>query len=248
LHGSPAVRSVSRGPLPAMLHRRRHQPVVRSGVWEDDELPMADFEDMDVDALREFKKGLQISDDEWKKMGLPEVDFKDKVVKVEQTEADEKLDQQAFQYVLGKLKEFRENRDMGAVELGLVLMAGLDAQDATAMTYEDEVEDSSEREKIVNALKHIIDTNTIPDDRDGLRQLATELARMPMLDPATKSEKMKQYQAYEQGMEYEPEQKKPLTPQEIGGIAAVWGVTAIPVFIGLTALYILYTSAGQQVQ
>jgi len=57
---------------------------------------------------------------------------------------------------------------------------------------------------------------------------------------------MKKISAYERGEEYAEDDKKisDLSPQEVGGVAAVWGVTAVPVAIGLVALYILYSSSG----
>jgi len=211
-------------------------------------MPMGDFSELNPQELREFKKKMQISDKEWAEMGLPKVEDERKVETIERTEDDEKLDQQAFQYVISKLKEFRSQRDMGPVELKLVLMAGLDARDAAQMTYEDEEQrDDNERSGIIYALEEIIETGKIPADRESLRQLATELAQMPIVDPENKTRKMKKISAKERGIEY-VEEKKNLSPREVGGVAAVWGVTAVPVIIGLTALWILYTSSGTQVQ
>eukprot|EP00954_Amorphochlora_amoebiformis_P000931 72228-Amorphochlora_amoeboformis.AAC.1 len=119
-------------PLPALRPRR----TAFKSMW--DELPLGDFSELDPESLREFKKKMQISDREWSELGLPSIDEQKKTVKVDRSDDDEKLDQQAFQYVMSKLKEFRQDRDMGPRELKLVLMAGLDAQDAAQMTYEDE--------------------------------------------------------------------------------------------------------------
>eukprot|EP00466_Bigelowiella_natans_P020395 jgi/Bigna1/87768/estExt_fgenesh1_pg.C_240016 len=250
----PPSRSVSgrqdRSPSGWGMHRggpRRLRLLHRTNsMWGEDEMPMGDFSDLDPESMKEFKKKMQISDKEWAEMGLPSIDEERTDFEVVRTEDDEKLDQQAFQYVVRKLKEFRSERDMGPVELKLVLMAGLDAKDAAQMTYEDEREDNSEeRNGMISALEEIIEKQTIPRDRDSLRLLATELAQMPMVNPEDKTKKMKKISAMEQGREF-VEEEKSLTPRDIGGVAAVWGVTAVPVVIGLIALYILYSSSGTQ--